>query len=114
MLTAEKYQEMGFKVDGDCVIDRHGRRYYPRKSKGPAKAIRLFCRECMGADREGRFHGSTDDIKNCPDPMCPLFDFRFGKNPFIQREYSEEERLAARARMLLLHKAVKETANPKL
>jgi len=85
-LTNNKYQEMGFTVKGKSVTDRFGQRYYPKKAKGPAKAIRLFCFECMGWDRRHKDSGKPiDDVKNCTDPMCPLFDFRSGKNPFHSR-----------------------------
>jgi len=47
MLTEQKFQEVGFTVHGNSVIDRHGAKYFPKKSKAPAKAIRLFCFECL-------------------------------------------------------------------
>lgn len=39
----------------------------------PLKAIRSQCFECSG--------GSTLEIRNCAISDCPLFEFRFGKNP---------------------------------
>ena len=84
-LTNDKYQEMGFEVKGKAVTDRFGQRYYPKKVRTPLKAIRLQCFECMGWDRRLKDSGKPfDDVKNCTDPMCPLFDFRFGKNPFLK------------------------------
>ena len=51
----------------------------------PVKAIRAFCMECSG--------GSYSEVKCCPMYKCPLFPFRFGKNPFRQRrEMTEEEK----------------------
>ena len=42
----------------------------------PVKAIRQFCRECYG------FAPSVaEDIRECPSEMCPLWPFRFGKDP---------------------------------
>ena len=85
MLTNEKYKEMGFTVQGNFVIDRHGAKYFPKKSKAPAKAIRLFCFECNGWDRRKLDSGKPyDAVKDCVDPLCPLFDFRFGRNVFIK------------------------------
>ena len=56
---------------------------YPKKSKSPIKAIRLFCFECMGWDRRYKDSGKPiEDVKYCTDDMCPLFEFRFGKNPY--------------------------------
>ena len=85
-LTNDKYQEMGFEVKGKAVTDRFGQRYYAKKARSPAKAIRLFCYECCGWDRrKSKSDKPVEDVKNCTDPMCPLFDFRFGKNPFHSR-----------------------------
>lgn len=51
----------------------------------PVKAIRAYCIECS--------NGSTAEIKDCPVYKCPLYPFRFGKNPYRQRrEMSEEEK----------------------
>lgn len=36
-------------------------------------AIRYFCAECFGY--------SISDIEGCTAPNCPLFPFRFGKDP---------------------------------
>lgn len=59
---------------------------YPKKSKSPIQAIRYFCFECMGWDRRSPDSGKPfEDVKSCTDPDCPLFDFRFGKNPFHSR-----------------------------
>lgn len=60
---------------------------YGRKSTKPLKAIRLFCGECMGMDRRKK-HPSYPftDVKGCTDDLCPLLDFRFGKNPYHKRK----------------------------
>lgn len=53
----------------------------------PVKAIREKCLDCCC--------GSTLEVKECTAERCPLFPFRFGKNPFRQkREMTEEERKA--------------------
>jgi hypothetical protein len=39
----------------------------------PLKAIRLNCLDCVG--------GSRDEVKKCEIKDCPLYKFRFGKNP---------------------------------
>jgi len=67
-------------------------KYYPKKSEKPLKAIRYFCFECMGWDRRKKDSDKPiDDVAGCTDPMCPLFDFRFGKNPYHTRKVSEKE-----------------------
>lgn len=39
----------------------------------PLKAIRLKCIDCSGY--------SKVEVRNCVIPECPLYQFRFGKNP---------------------------------
>jgi hypothetical protein len=57
----------------------------------PVKAIRLFCIDCSG--------GSLPEVKECRSFTCPLHPFRFGKNPFIKREMTDEQREAAKERL---------------
>jgi len=87
VLTEQKYEEMGFvHIGGNAVQDKNGHIFYPRKAKGPAKAIMYYCRECMGMDRRKKgMVENTALVADCSDPMCPLFDFRFGRNPNIVR-----------------------------
>ena len=55
------------------------------KITSPIKAIRAKRLDCSCGDRK--------EVKLCPVTDCPLFDFRFGKNPFrAKREYTDEER----------------------
>lgn len=39
----------------------------------PCKAIRLKCLDCST--------GSSNEVKLCVIPDCPLYPYRFGKNP---------------------------------
>lgn len=56
---------------------------YPKKSKKALEAVHLFCAECMGMSRtKKRINIPVEDIKGCTDSACPLFEFRFGKDPF--------------------------------
>jgi len=50
----------------------------------PIKAIRAHCLDCSG--------GSREEVKLCTLPKCALYPFRFGKNPNIKREYTEEQK----------------------
>ena len=57
--------------------------------KSPAKAIRAFCKECVETSK---------DIEECTGWYCPIFPFRFGKNPYYgenkntqTEEFSDEE-----------------------
>jgi hypothetical protein len=101
MLTKQKFIEMGFIILGATKIqDRYGDKIYLRKAKSPLKAIKQFCFECMGMDRcERNPPKPHDDVKNCTDPVCPVFDFRFGKNPYLKRKLSQEQREAAVKRL---------------
>ena len=61
----------------------------------PVKAIRMKCLECSG--------GAYSEVTNCWATKCPLYVYRFGRNPFrtqVIREYTEEERAAIRERLL--------------
>ena len=42
--------------------------------KSPARAIRAKCLDCCC--------GSSQEVRLCPATDCPLFPFRFGRNPF--------------------------------
>lgn len=51
----------------------------------PVKAIRLKCLDCSG--------GSSNEVDKCPVKQCPIWPFRYGRNPFrTRRELSDEER----------------------
>ncbi len=43
------------------------------KSLSPLKTIRAKCLECSNYQ--------PSEVKNCPILECPLYMFRFGKNP---------------------------------
>ena len=64
-------------------------RYKPKKHQNPVKAIRELCIECMG----GRDNESyTKLIADCPSSNCPVFSFRFGKNPYHKQNLSPQQR----------------------
>lgn len=52
--------------------------------KSPLKAIRAKCLDCSG--------DYLKEIKECPITDCPLYPFRTGKNPFLKRELTEEQK----------------------
>ena len=59
--------------------------------KSPIKAIRAFCLDCCG--------GSPTEVRECSAKSCQLKPFRFGKNPYIKREMTEEQRERAKANL---------------
>lgn len=58
----------------------------------PVKAIRAKCLDCCA--------GEKTEVKLCPSADCPLYPFRFGKNPYrAARTMSDEQKAAAAARL---------------
>ena len=56
----------------------------------PLKAIRAKCLDC---------NGSATEVKLCPCTDCPLHPFRFGKNPYVKRSMTQEQKDAAGIRL---------------
>lgn len=56
----------------------------------PIRAIRAKCLDCMC--------GSANEVSLCPSENCPLWAFRFGKNPNIKLSEEERMRRAERGR----------------
>ena len=57
----------------------------------PIKAIRAKCLDCCC--------GQANEVKLCTCKDCPLYAFRFGKNPYNTRQLTDEQRKAASERM---------------
>lgn len=57
----------------------------------PAKAIRAKCLDCC-CDQ-------VNEVKLCPVEDCPLWPFRFGKNPYRTRVLTPEQKEAAAQRL---------------
>lgn len=57
----------------------------------PLKVIRLKCLDCCCE--------SSNEVSLCPATQCPLYEYRFGKNPYRKkREYTQEQLDAMRER----------------
>ncbi len=68
------------------------------KRISPLKAIRLKCLDCCC--------GSSNEVKLCTIPRCPLYPFREGHNPNIaKREYTNEQRAALSAHLTQIRPA---------
>lgn len=62
------------------------------KATSPIKAIRQKCLDCS--------NGNSAEVKACPVERCPLYAFRFGKNPYRQpRKLTEEQKERAASRL---------------
>lgn len=56
-----------------------------KEIKSPLKAIRAKCLDCCC--------GQVQEVKLCRVKDCPLFPFRFGKNPYrVTRELTDEQK----------------------
>lgn len=55
-----------------------------KKITSPLKAIKAFCIECNC--------GQASEVPRCPCTDCPLYEFRRGKNPYLKKELTEEQR----------------------
>lgn len=74
--------------------------------KNPVKAIRAKCISCMC--------GSAKEVTLCGAQKCPLFPFRFGKNPYrSQRTYTAEQKAAMAERMRLAREKIKRESEKK-
>ena len=58
----------------------------------PVKAIRDKCIDCMC--------GQANEVKLCTNDRCPLYPFRFGKNPFRAGHALTDEQRARNAENL--------------
>ena len=60
--------------------------------KSPLKAIRAKCLDCC--------FDQPSEVKLCPVSGCPLYPFRFGKNPFrAKRELTDDQKEMLRQRL---------------
>lgn len=58
----------------------------------PVKAIRAKCLDCCCEQ--------VNEVQLCTSKDCPLYPFRFGKNPYrTKREYTEEQKKAMAERL---------------
>lgn len=73
------------------------------EKKSPLKAIREKCLECCW--------DSANEVKLCPVKDCPLYPFRFGKNPYTKRNLTEEQRDKLRERMKKIRRKEDEHEN---
>lgn len=53
--------------------------------------IRQNCIDCSG--------GNQAEVRRCAMIACPMWPYRMGSNPFVSRDYTPEQREAARARL---------------
>ena len=70
-----------------------------------------MCSNCMGGERDRMPKGEVAAaIDECGSSACPLWPFRYGRDPW-RPEPSEEAKAAARERMQKLHAAVNSTSH---
>lgn len=49
----------------------------------PNRAIRAKCLDCCC--------GNAAEVRRCPTEKCPLWEFRFGKNPYYGKGKRDED-----------------------
>ena len=81
---AEEFRKLKEKYSGDET-----------NKISPIKAIRQKCLDCCC--------GQRTEVQLCPATDCPLWIFRFGKNPFSNRTLTDEQKIAAAERMRAYH-----------
>ena len=55
------------------------------------RAIRLKCYDCSCYQ--------SNEVRDCPVTICPLYPFRLGKNPFLRKELTEDEKREIKERL---------------
>ena len=61
------------------------------ENRNVLRAIRLKCYDCSAYQ--------INEVNNCSITTCPLYSFRLGKNPFLRREMTDEEKKEIRDRL---------------
>jgi len=75
-----------------------------KKSTTPLRAIREYCVDSCSC-------GSAEERKLCPVITCPLWPFRFGRNPYrTPRKMTEEQRKRAIERLAKAREAKNESS----
>ena len=55
------------------------------------RAIRLKCYDCSCYQ--------SNEVRECLVTTCPLYPFRLGKNPFLRKELTEDEKREIKERL---------------
>ena len=99
-----KHMEMGTENGRDIKIGRDPRQMSAAElqqlghHKRPIlDAIRQNCVECCA--------GNSAEVRRCAMIACPMWPYRMGTNPFVSRDYTDEQREAARARLVMARAA---------
>ncbi len=70
--------------------------------KTPLRAIRAYCKECVE---------SLKEIRYCTSHNCPLYIYRFGKNPARTGIYPRHTPILVKSRLELANNAKEEGLN---
>ncbi len=62
-----------------------------KSKKSPLKSIREKCLDCCGYQ--------YSEVRECHITDCPLWPYRMGRNPFHQRNMTDEQKQAAILRL---------------
>lgn len=77
------------------------------KALSPLKAIKEFCKRCVGSYAGLKDCGGDTDCNG--DGSCPLFEYRYGKNPNRKKKvFTEDEKEAMVERMKIARESKEE------
>ncbi len=88
-------------------------RYKGKKCMTPVKAMREMCIQCMGGKESENYRSR---IGECASVDCPIFTFRFGKDPHRHPILSNDQRkkMSNRMRKLNLERRIVGKSQPNL
>lgn len=66
--------EAGSRENSEIVLGRADLEKLGHGHRSPTKAMRAFCRDCMG--------NQFSEVRRCTSVGCALWPYRMGKNPF--------------------------------
>ena len=66
--------EAGCRENSEIVLTRADLKKLGHTHRSPTKAMRAFCRDCMG--------NQFSEVRKCTSVGCSLWPYRMGKNPF--------------------------------
>ena len=61
------------------------------------QVIKQNCQECCGSNLD-KPRNTMDEVKRCQAFSCPMWPYRLGKNPFVKRKLTEQQKKEAAER----------------
>jgi len=104
-VTQSGYTE-AVELEGEAItVGRDPRRMTVEQLNGAGHAkrpildaIRANCIACCA--------GNAAEVRRCRMVQCDMWPYRMGSNPFVSRDYTDEQREAARVRLATARSAL--------